>query len=33
MATGEALAHLRYLVKAGELVTERRDNAIWYRTK
>lgn len=33
MATGEALAHLNYLITNGELLAERRDDAIWYRTK
>jgi glyoxylase-like metal-dependent hydrolase (beta-lactamase superfamily II) len=33
MAAGEALAHLNYLVKTGELTSESRDDAIWYQTK
>jgi glyoxylase-like metal-dependent hydrolase (beta-lactamase superfamily II) len=32
MAVGEALAHLHYLVKNGELLAEHRDSANWYRT-
>jgi len=32
MATGEALSHLHYLVTAGELTTEYRDEATWYMT-
>lgn len=32
MATGEALAHLRYLVRAGELRAEYRNEATWYQT-
>jgi glyoxylase-like metal-dependent hydrolase (beta-lactamase superfamily II) len=32
MATGEALAHLHYLVCAGELRAECRDQATWYQT-
>jgi glyoxylase-like metal-dependent hydrolase (beta-lactamase superfamily II) len=33
MATGEALSHLNFLVRSGELETENRDDAIWYRTR
>jgi len=33
MAAGEALAHLNFLVKAGDLTTDFRDDAIWYQTK
>lgn len=33
MATGEALAHLRFLVRSGEMLTTCRDDAIWYQTK
>ena len=32
MATGEAISHLNFLVKSGELTAERRDDAIWYET-
>ncbi len=32
MAAGEALSHLNYLVDAGELKTEYRDEANWYQT-
>ncbi|MDH5621184.1 MAG: MBL fold metallo-hydrolase, partial [Gammaproteobacteria bacterium] len=32
MATGEALAHLHYLVRAGELHAECRNDATWYQT-
>ena len=31
MATGEALSHLNYLVLAGELQVENRDNVNWYQ--
>ncbi len=31
MATGEALSHLNYLVKTGELRTEHQDGACWYQ--
>ena len=31
MATGEAISHLNYLVRANELRSETRDDAIWYR--
>jgi glyoxylase-like metal-dependent hydrolase (beta-lactamase superfamily II) len=33
MAAGEALAHLSFLVRSGEMLTSSRDNAIWYQTK
>ena len=33
MATGEAISHLNYLVSAGELEAETRDEAIWYRRR
>ena len=33
MSAGEALAHLSFLVKSGELIAESRDDAIWYQTK
>jgi glyoxylase-like metal-dependent hydrolase (beta-lactamase superfamily II) len=33
MATGEALAHLSFLVRSGELLTDHRDDAIWYQAK
>ena len=33
MATGEALAHLSFLVRSGEMLTTCRDDAIWYQTK
>jgi hypothetical protein len=33
MAAGEALAHLTFLVTAGELTTDFRDDANWYQTK
>lgn len=32
MATGEALSHLNYLVRASELRAEYRDEATWYQT-
>jgi glyoxylase-like metal-dependent hydrolase (beta-lactamase superfamily II) len=32
MATGEALSHLHYLVRAGELRAEYRNQATWYQT-
>ncbi len=32
MATGEALSHLNFLLKTGELQAEYRDSANWYRT-
>ena len=32
MATGEALSHLNYLVKNGEMTTERRERGIWYQS-
>jgi len=31
MATGEALAHLAFLVKSGELSTENREAVTWYK--
>jgi glyoxylase-like metal-dependent hydrolase (beta-lactamase superfamily II) len=33
MATGEALAHLSFLVKSGELTSDFHDDANWYQTK
>lgn len=32
MATGEAVAHLNFLIEAGQMRAERRDDAIWYQT-
>jgi len=32
MATGEALSHLNYLIRTGELIAEHREEVIWYRT-
>ncbi len=32
MATGEALAHLHYLVRAGDLRADYRNEATWYQT-
>lgn len=32
MATGEALSHLHYLARSGELIAEYRDEATWYQT-
>lgn len=32
MATGEALSHLHFLVRSGELVAEYRNESNWYRT-
>jgi glyoxylase-like metal-dependent hydrolase (beta-lactamase superfamily II) len=31
MATGEALSHLHFLVRSGEMLAEHRDKAIWYQ--
>ena len=31
MATGEALAHLHFLVRSGEMLAEHRDEAVWYQ--
>ena len=33
MAAGEALAHLSFLVRSGEMLATCRDDAIWYQTK
>jgi hypothetical protein len=33
MATGEALAHLHYLVEGDEMLADSRDDAVWYQTK
>jgi glyoxylase-like metal-dependent hydrolase (beta-lactamase superfamily II) len=33
MATGEALAHLSFLVRSGELLTDYRNDALWYQAK
>jgi glyoxylase-like metal-dependent hydrolase (beta-lactamase superfamily II) len=32
LATGEALSHLNFLVRSGELTTEYEDEATWYRS-
>jgi hypothetical protein len=32
MATGEALSHLNYLVRSGELSAEYQDEATWYQS-
>ena len=32
MATGEALSHLNFLVRSGELTAEYEDDATWYRS-
>lgn len=33
MATGEALSHLNFLVRSGDLLTDYRDDATWYQAK
>ncbi len=33
MATGEALSHLNYLVRIGDLETEYRDDVTWYQAR
>ena len=33
MATGEALAHMNYLLHAGEVTAEYRDDAWWYEAR
>ncbi|MEM8548412.1 MAG: MBL fold metallo-hydrolase, partial [Pseudomonadota bacterium] len=33
MATGEAIAHLNYLVARAEMTIEQRDNVSWYQTR